>query len=268
MPGWQRVIVVIELDGLILDMDGVLWRGSQPMEGLTAFFELLERLGIGYVLATNNATRTVQQYVDKLADLGVQVRPEQVLTSACATAEYLVTVAPPGTAVFAIGEAGLIDALESRGFRLTSDGAQYVVAGLDRDFDYHKLSQAMQLILNGARFIGTNPDRTFPAPEGLQPGAGAVLAAIGAAAGVEPLIVGKPQPLMFQMATARLGTRPERTAMVGDRLDTDISGGQSAGLRTVLVLSGVTGRQQLQASSIKPDWVVDDIRALTAALEG
>lgn len=255
------------IDGLILDMDGVLWRGPRAMPGLATFFQAILRLGTGFILATNNSTRTVGQYVDRLAGFGVQVRPEQVLTSAYATADHLLGMAERGAKVYAVGEEGLEAALESRGFRLTADGAQFVVAGLDRAFTYGKMATAAALIGKGARFIGTNPDLTLPTPSGPLPGAGAVLAAIGAACGIEPTIVGKPEPLMFQQALAWLGTDPERTAVVGDRLETDILGGKNAGVRTILVLSGVTSKELLAGSPIRPDWVFDDIGALSMALE-
>jgi 4-nitrophenyl phosphatase len=258
--------MMFELDGLVLDMDGVLWRGAEPMPGLALFFETIRQRKIHFILATNNSTRTVDQYVEKLGGMGVRVRPEQVLTSAFATADHLLTLTGRGASVYAVGEVGLMTALESRGFQVTAQGADFVVAGLDRGLSYDKVAKAMELIGNGAQFIGTNPDLTFPTPDGPRPGAGSVLAAISAASGVEPVIVGKPQPLMFQQALTRLGTRPEGTAMVGDRLETDILGGIRAGLRTILVLSGVTQHEQLAQSPLQPDWVFEDIRALAAAL--
>lgn len=257
---------MLELDGLVLDMDGVLWRGEQPMPGLVDFFGLLQSLGLGYVVATNNSTRTVAQYVAKFARAGVAVRPEQLITSAYAAADYLLSLTEPGSPVYMIGEDGLVDALESRGLCVTDKDAQYVVVGLDRHFTFDKMAIAMHLIQNGALYVGTNPDVTLPTPTDPLPGAGAVLAGITAATGVEPVIVGKPEPLMFRQALARLGTRPERTAVVGDRLETDILGGHSAGMRTIVVLSGVTRREDLTNSSLRAHWVFEDIRALTAAL--
>ena len=258
----------MNLDALILDMDGVLWRGSKPLPGLVPFFETIRKLGMGFVLATNNSTRTVAQYVDKLDGMGVHVRPEQILTSSLATAEYLLTIAVPGARVYAIGEDGLLEALTTRGFVLADHDVAFVVAGLDRNFSYQKMATAMELIHQGARFIGTNPDRTFPGPHGALPGAGAVLGAIAAASGIEPFTVGKPKPLMFQQAIDRLGSRPERTAMVGDRLDTDIAGALSAGIQTILVLSGVTSPAALADSPIQPDYVFENIDVLRMALGG
>jgi 4-nitrophenyl phosphatase len=230
------------------------------------FFETMLREEIDFILATNNSTRTLAQYVDKLAGLGVEIRSEQVITSAYAAADYLLTIAERGARVHAVGEEGVVAALESRGFRVTAENAEYVVAGLDRDFTYNKLAVAMTLIRNGAPYIGTNPDVTLPTPGEPLPGAGSVLAAISAASGVDPTIIGKPETLLYEQALERLGTQPEQTAMVGDRLETDILGAQRAGLRTILVLSGVTTREMLAQSPIQPDWVFEDIRALTAAL--
>jgi 4-nitrophenyl phosphatase len=257
---------MLELDGLIIDMDGVLWRGPEPIPGLNAFFDTLQRLAIPFVLATNNSTSSIEQYVQKLAGFGLQVPPERIVTSAYATADYLLDQAEPGTPVYMVGEDGLHAALTSRGFRLSPDDARFVVAGLDRGLTYEKLAIAMRLIENGARFIGTNADRTLPTPQGLRPGAGTVLAAIATASGVEPLIVGKPEPLMIRQALRILDTAPERTAMVGDRLETDILAGKRAGTKTVLVLSGVARREELGESDVQPDWVLDDIGALAAAL--
>ena len=257
---------MLDLDGLILDMDGVLWRGPEPMAGLTSFFHTLERLAMPFVLATNNSTGSAEQYTLKLAQMGVQVPPERILTSASATADYLLEEGEPGAPVYVIGEEALQTTLQSRGFRLTADGARFVVVGLDRGLTYEKLATAMRLIANGARFIGTNPDRTLPTPDGFRPGAGTILAAVSAASGVEPAIVGKPQPPMIRQALRVLGTAPARTAMVGDRLDTDILGGKNAGTRTILLLSGVTRREQVDGSAVQPDWILADIRALGAAL--
>jgi 4-nitrophenyl phosphatase len=255
-----------KLEGFVVDMDGVLWRGPEPMRGLVAFFDVLGRRGLPYVLATNNSTSSIGQYVDKLARFGVHVPRERIVTSAYATADFLLE-REPGAPVYMIGEEGLEEALESRGFRLTTDDAHFVVVGLDRGITYQKLATAMDLIEKGARFIGTNPDRTLPTPDGLRPGAGTMLAAIAAASGVEPLIVGKPEGPMIQQALRVLGTDRERTAMVGDRLETDILGGKKAEIKTILVLSGVTRCEELIESDIQPDWVLDDIGALAAALD-
>jgi len=253
---------------LILDMDGVLWRGEEPAPGLVDFFALLHERGIRYIMATNNASKTPEQYVDQLARFGVHVPPETVLTSAQATASFLRRQAPPGTPVYIIGEEGLRRALTEAGFVLSADGARYVVVGWDRGLTFEKLAQATLLIRAGAAFIGTNPDRTWPGERGLLPGNGAILAALETATDTRPIIIGKPETPLFEEALARLGASPEETAMVGDRLETDILGGQRMGLFTILLLSGVARREDLETSPVRPDLVLEDLAALTAWLKG
>ncbi len=251
--------------GVVLDMDGVLWRGGQPLPGVEAFFAFLQQNGIRYALATNNSTKSVEMYVQQLAQAGVPATPDQIITSAVATAEYISRRYPPGTPVYVVGEDGLHQALAERGFPFDPDAARLVVAGLDRRLTYEKIKIAAMRIREGADFIGTNPDRTFPMPEGLIPGAGTVLAAIQAATDVAPHVIGKPETTMFEVALDHLGTRPEETLMIGDRLDTDILGAQRAGLRAALVLTGITTAEQAQAADIRADAVFNDLPALHAA---
>ena len=259
-----------EIENLLVDMDGVLWRGNEPLPGLTDFFALLRARGMGRILVTNNATRTIEQYVAKLGSFGVEIEPEQVLTSSYATAGWLAEQVPPGARVYAVGEVGLRAALAEAGltviFDEVPDAVEAVAVGLYLGIDYLTIHHASRLVRQGALFVGTNPDTTFPTPDGLGPGAGSILAAIAAAAGVEPIIVGKPNALMFEQALKRLEAEPGQTAVVGDRLETDIVGGQQAGLRTILVLSGVTRAEDLTESRVQPTWVFDNIAALTAAL--
>ena len=253
------------LRNLIIDMDGVLYRGDEPIAGTRELISFLREHQIGFVLATNNATRTPQQFVDKLAGMGVQVYPHEVLTSSLATASYLARLAPPGAKVFAVGMDGLRTALEEAGFCLVEDNAQFVVAGMDFAICYERLSQASLQIRAGARFIGTNPDLTFPSERGIQPGAGSLLAFLEAASGVKPVVIGKPGTAMMEQALDRMGAQPVTTAMLGDRLETDILAGQRAGLRTILVLSGVTDEAILSGSEIQPDVVFNDVAHLHAA---
>jgi len=252
---------------LIVDMDGVLWRGDEPMPGLCEFFAFLRWRHIGFVLATNNSSRLPEQYVAKLARFGVEVVPDCMLTSAQATAAYLAGFAPPGTRVYAIGGEGVRQALEQRDFVLTNDEAAYVVVGWDRRLTWDKLATAALLIQAGAGFIGTNPDTSYPTERGPVPGNGAQLAALETATGITPVVIGKPEPPMYEEALLQMDACPETTAVIGDRLDTDIAGGVQAGLTTVLVLSGITTETDLAASSIKPDLVCADLAALTAAWE-
>ncbi|NLE53271.1 MAG: HAD-IIA family hydrolase [Chloroflexi bacterium] len=248
-----------------LDMDGVLWRGGQPLPGVREFFTFLQAQAIPYALATNNSTTSVEDYVTKLADAGVPATPAQIITSAVATAEYVRRHYPPDTPIYIVGETGLHQTFAANGFRFDPDAARLVIAGLDRALTYEKIMIAAMRIRAGADFIGTNPDRTFPVPEGLIPGAGTVLAAIQAATDVAPLVIGKPEPTMFEVAVEHLGATPDTTLMIGDRLDTDILGAAQAGLRTALVLTGITTANEARASNIRADGVFDDLPALHAA---
>lgn len=247
---------------LIIDMDGVLYRGSTVIPGSGEFIEFLRQQGIGFVLATNNATRTPQQFVDKLAGMGVTVQPGEVLTSSLATAGYLAGIAPQDTRVFVVGMDGLRTALHEAGFSLVEDDAEFVVAGMDFAICYQRLAEAALQIRAGATFIGTNPDRTFPSERGIVPGAGSLLAFLEAATGVSPVVIGKPGTAMIEQALERMGAQASMTAMLGDRLETDILAGQRAGLRTLLVLSGVTDRTMLADSDIQPDLLFDDVADL------
>jgi 4-nitrophenyl phosphatase len=251
-----------DIRALIIDMDGVLWRGDDPLPGITDFFSLLKARPIGFRMATNNASKSPRQYVDKLASMGVKVASEDILTSAVATAQYIASIAP-GASVYAIGD-GLRQAVLDCDLHL-SDGeeADFVAVGWDPKLTYKELSEATLLIYAGAKFIGTNPDRTWPSERGLLPGNGAILACLQAATDVEPFIIGKPERTMFDAALSAMGADAAHTAMLGDRLETDIVGGYKAGLRTIFVLTGASDEAELAASPVKPDWVFRDIQELT-----
>ncbi|MGQ0603711.1 MAG: HAD-IIA family hydrolase [Anaerolineales bacterium] len=254
---------------LIIDMDGVLWEGNRPLPGLTEFFAALHERQIKFVLATNNASQTPEQYVTKLAAFGVTIARDEVLSSAQAAALHLAQSAANGRRVFAIGEDGVTQAFTEQGFTFTDlydVSAHYVVVGMDRTVTWDKLATATLNIRAGARFIGTNPDRTLPTERGLTHGNGAILAALQAATEVVPTIIGKPEPTMYQIAMQRLGVEPATTVAIGDRLDTDILGAVRAGIRSLLVLSGVSTREDVARSDFKPTWVMDDIVEITQAL--
>ncbi len=258
---------------LILDMDGVLWHGETPMSGLVDFFATLRREEIPFMLATNNATKTAAQYTAKLARFDIDVPPEQILTSAEATAAYLAERHPPGTSAYIVGDKGLHEAMAAQGFESVPSAAvrqgamaDLVVAGFTPYAVYEDLAMGAHLVEKGVPFIGTNPDPSYPSEIGPLPGAGALLAVIETSTGVAPLIVGKPQPIMFSEAVRRMGGAPETTAMVGDRLTTDIAGGRNAGLQTVLVLSGISTREEAESGPIQPDYIFDDITELARFL--
>jgi 4-nitrophenyl phosphatase len=254
---------------LVIDMDGVLWRGDEPIPGIQGFFAFLEQNDIAFTLATNNSSRTPEQYAEKLARFGVRVPVETVLTSSLVCAAYLREVAAPGARVYVIGEAGIRQALREQGFVLDGElgrqdpEADYVVVGWDRKLSWERLATASLLIHGGAGFVGTNPDTTYPTERGPVPGNGALLAAIQTATGVEPVVTGKPEPWMYRQALRRMDAAPRTSAMIGDRLDTDIAGAARAGLRTVLTLSGITRKEDVSSSTVQPDLVCADIEALT-----
>lgn len=262
---------------LIIDMDGVLWHGNQAIAGLTDFFQTLRDINLRFILATNNASHTPQQYVQKLADMGVTVDVEEIMTSAMATAMYLAEqMNPAETRVFVVGEDGATQALLEQGFTLTglyeingetSRGADVVVCGKDHTINWDKLATATLNIRAGAKFIGTNGDNTLPTELGLIHGNGAILAALQTATGVSPTIIGKPEPIMYQQAIARLGADLAETIAIGDKLETDILGAVRTGIRSLMVLTGVSTEADLKASEYQPTWVMQDIRAVTEALK-
>ncbi len=249
----------------ILDMDGVLWKDKQPLINLKEAFDRFDALGIQVVLATNNSSRTVKEYQERIASMGAQVSEEQIVTSSMAAAHVLQQRFPQGGPVYIMGAASLHQALEQAGFHHAEENVLAVVSGLDRTFSFDKLARATRLIRQGAFFMGTNPDTTFPTPNGLGPGAGSILAAIQTASEQTAVIAGKPSPTLYQMAMQRLGVSPQQTISIGDRMETDILGGIRAGCRTALVLSGVTSRQTLQTYDYQPDLVAEDLIHLLSA---
>ena len=255
---------------VISDMDGVLWRGETLLPGVAEFFGGLRRRQIPFVLATNNATATFPEIARRLKSVGLDLRKEETLTSANAAASFLRHQLPAGASVLAVGEDGLTTALTRAGFHLVKHaaGAQAVVAGLDRHVTWQKLTEAALAIRAGAMFVATNLDATFPSERGLVPGAGALIAVLETATGCHPLLIGKPEPLLFLEAVEILQSPAQATLVIGDRIETDILGGQRAGMPTALVLTGVTTREILAASSYQPDWVFDNLPALHRAMLG
>lgn len=248
-----------------MDMDGVLWRGNQILPGVGAFFDFLRERGLPFVLATNNSSKAPADYVAKLGGMGINgVSEGQIVTSGTATVDYLRGRYPSGTAIHVLGGEGLRGLVTGAGFEL-SDDAGIVVAGIDIHLTYDKLKRAALLIRRGADFIGTNADASIPVADGLAPGAGSILAALKTATDVEPLVIGKPGKPMFEAARHVLGTAPEMTLMIGDRLNTDIHGAQQAGLKAALVLTGVSSLNDVERGTIKPDGIYVDLRALMAA---
>lgn len=264
------------IQALILDMDGVLWRGDEPIGKLREIFSLIDAIGWKVSLATNNATLSVSQYSEKLSRFGVHLSPQQIVNSAQATAHFLQKRFPAGGQVYVIGEKGLVDTLEESGFscppihlqeiKYPQNKVIAVVVALDRQVTFEKLTIASRLIRSGALFLGTNPDPTYPSADGLIPGAGALIAAIQVATDTKPFIIGKPFPEMYQVALERMQVSPQNCLVVGDRLETDIAGGQQIGCQTALVLSGVASLQAAQRWQPAPDWISPDLTHLLAEL--
>ena len=232
------------IKALILDMDGVIWKGDAPIGDLPAAFKRIRERGLKFVFATNNGTKTPEDYQEKLAELGVEVEPSQVITSALGIAFMLTQRHPRGMKVFVIGENGIRAALEEKGFEVVgvedAPNAEAVVMGIDRNINFQKVAEATLLVRAGIPFYTTNTDRTFPTPRGEIPGSGAWLSVVTSATGVEPMVAGKPFPYLMELSLERLGTSKQETLVVGDRLETDIAAGQAVGCPTAFVLSGVS----------------------------
>jgi len=255
------------IKALILDLDGVLWTENKPIGDLHKIFATIESRSLKVTLVTNNSTKTPLQYIEKLNQFGViWLRPEQVITSALALAEELDKSIPGKGIVFVIGEEGLRAALIDQGFRISTgdlkENVVAVVVGIDREVNFEKLRQATLFIRKGIPFYGTNPDKTFPTPEGLILGTGALLALLTTATDVEPNVVGKPSPTMIQLARKRMSVTSEETLVIGDRPETDICAGQADGSRTALVLSGVTSAEQAKLWKPAPTLIAKDLSDL------
>jgi NagD protein len=242
----------------LMDMDGVLVHEEHAIPGAEQFIKGLGEAGLPFLVLTNNSIYTQRDLAARLRRSGIELPPEAIWTSALATARFLRDQRPEGSA-FVIGEAGLTTALHEVGYVLTEREPDYVVLGETRTYSFESITRAIRLIQDGARFIATNPDPTGPSREGPLPATGAVAALISKATGVEPYYVGKPNPLMFRSALNVLGAHSETTVMIGDRMDTDIVAGIEAGLETVLVLTGVSTRADVNRFAYRPSRVVDSI---------
>lgn len=264
--------VLADIRNLLIDMDGVLYRGRTGLPGGPELIAFLRERGIPYLLVTNNSTLTPAQFVLRLGRMGIDVSQDLIMTSGVATSAYLATLAPPGTKVNVVGEPALIKELEGRGFVIAGRDAEYVVCGWDKGINFDKLKTACLAVRDGATFIGTNADKTYPLEKDLIPGAGSILAFLVAATDVEPIVVGKPEPIMIEQSLRMLGARPEETAMLGDRLDTDILGGHRAGILTIMLLTGISTEAEAAACDAPPDLIFDDLPTLISvwaeALDG
>lgn len=245
----------------LMDMDGVLVREEHLVPGADAFLAELHEHGIPFLVLTNNSIYTPRDLRARLLRSGLDVPEEAIWTSALATAQFLDTQRPNGSA-YVIGEAGLTTALHSIGYVLTDRDPDYVVLGETRTYSFEAITKAIRLVQAGARFIATNPDETGPSREGVLPATGAVAALIERATGHSPYYVGKPNPLMMRAGLNAIGAHSETSAMIGDRMDTDVLAGLEAGMRTFLVLTGVTQPKDIDSFPFRPSQVVDSIADL------
>ncbi len=251
------------IGGLLFDLDGTVYRGSDPIPGAADFLRRARAAGLDCLFVTNRANRTPEAVALQLNAMGIDCEPERILTSAQATAAYL-----GPCRVYCLGEEGLRQALAEGGSRLVEDAPDAVVVSYDRGLTYDKLCKAARFILAGARFVGTNPDPVITLEDGPAPETGMTLAALVAVTGRRPEIVGKPERAIIDSAVARLARRRDELVVVGDNIATDILAAQNAGLRSALILTGVSTRADLAAAAAPPTWIAEDYGELEAALLG
>jgi NagD protein len=253
--------VTREICSWLMDMDGVLVHEEHAIPGAEEFLARLRERGLPFLVLTNNSIYTRRDLSARLRTSGLEVPEESIWTSALATARFLEDQRPGGTA-YVIGESGLTTALHAAGYTMSDRSPDYVVLGETRTYSFERITQAIRLISAGARFIATNPDPTGPTKEGPLPATGSVAALISRATGVDPYFVGKPNPLMMRSALNAIDAHSETTAMIGDRMDTDIVAGLEAGLHTILVLTGVTTTENAERHPYLPSRIVDSVADL------
>ncbi|TMD99850.1 MAG: HAD family hydrolase [Chloroflexi bacterium] len=254
----SRRISVDNIKNYLIDMDGVLVQGAMPLPGAVEFLQRLRAQGIPFLIFTNNSRYTPRDLQVRLHYMGLDVPPEAIFTSALATAQFLHAQRPDGRA-YVIGESGLTTALHDIGYVLTDQEPEYVVLGETTTYSFENITRAIRFVVAGARFIATNPETMGPDEGGIIPATGAVAALISAATGVKPYIIGKPNPLMMRTALRTLNAHSEDSAIIGDRMETDIIAGTESGLRTILVLTGATKREQVERFPYRPTWVRESI---------
>ncbi|WP_138493471.1 TIGR01457 family HAD-type hydrolase [Paenibacillus pinistramenti] len=257
--------------GFLIDLDGTLYHGSQMVPGADELIGELNRQNIPFLFVTNNSSRTPSEVAESLRVMGIPALPEQVCTSAVGAARHLADK-DPGARVAVVGEHGLLTALIEAGLVITEEHPDYVVQGIDRQFNYETLRKAAEWITGGAAYILTNPDLLLPGQNGLSPGAGTLSAAIQAATGIKPVTIGKPESILMLQAIERLGLTAAETAVIGDNMLTDIGAGKNAGCGTILTLTGVTTEQNLnhykELTGHSPDEIFKDLYELISALQG
>lgn len=242
----------------ICDMDGVIYHGNRVLPGVQAFVNWLHTTQKAFVFLTNSSAKTPRELREKLLRLGLDVAEEHFYTSALATATFLAQQCPGGSA-FVIGDTGITNALYTAGFSMNDENPDYVVVSGSSSYNFDNLTHAVNLVRRGAKLIGTNPDVTGPTETGILPATGALIAPIELATGAKAYFVGKPNPLIMRHALKQLGVRREETVIIGDRMDTDILAGIEAEMRTVLVLSGVTSREDVKRFAYRPKYIVNGV---------
>lgn len=257
------------IQGLLIDLDGTLYHGHQMIPGADLLIKGLREANIPFLFVTNNSSRTAASVAAHLSGMGIEAKPEEVCTSSLAAARY-VSEESPGASVAILGEEGLREACVEAGLTIVTELPEYVVQGIDRSFTYQSLAQAQSWIMGGAKFVLTNPDLMLPSDDGITPGAGTIGAAIEAASGVSPVVIGKPERHLMDYATSLLGIDPRNAVVVGDNMATDITAGVNAGCRTVLVLTGLTNEGNLEhfksVTGITPDEICMDLAELMTLL--
>src|SRR5438128_4956177 len=248
--------------GYLIDMDGVIYRGSQLIPGADRFIHELRAADIPFLFLTNNSQRTRRDVATKLQRLGMDVQEQHVFTCAMATARFLARQKASGTA-FVIGEGGLLTALHSNGYAIVDKDPDYVVVGEGRTLNFEMVEAALGMILGGAKLVATNLGPNCPTETGTRPGCGAIVSMLEAASGVRAFSVGKPSPVMLRDARKELGLTTDQTIVIGDTMDTDILGGVQRGFKTILVLSGGTRREALSTYAYRPDKLVESIAEIT-----
>ncbi len=254
----KAVDIIKQKNGFICDMDGVIYHGNKILPGVKQFIEWLQHEKKKFLFLTNSSERSQHELQDKLARMGIVVDKEHFYTSALATAFFLDSQKPKGSA-FVIGEAGLMNALYDVGYRMNNVDPDYVVMGEARSYSYEKIEQAVNLVVRGAKLIGTNPDVNGPIENGIAPATAALIAPIEMAAGKKAYFVGKPNPLMMRSALKKLQCRREETVIIGDRMDTDIIAGIESEIDTCLVLSGITNTSEINQFAYRPHFVLNGV---------
>ncbi len=250
------------IKGVILDLDGTVYRGGAEVPGAANFIAWLRAQGIKHLFVTNRANRTPEEICTQLRGYGIACDDKDVLTTAQVTAWHL-----GKGKVFFIGEEGLRRELVNAGFEITDDSPDYVIVSFDRDPSQDKIAKACRLIEGGAKFVATNPDKGLPTESGYQPGTGAIVESVSAVTGLKPMMIGKPERLIVDLALERMGLKAAEVINVGDNVDTDIPAGKNAGVRTAFILTGLSRREDLAHAPAKPDWTVENYNELTQIIK-